>query len=183
MTRCELDVRDPDYRELIPASVPERYDDRIIWTAKKVDKMDYTLENKWDEYVDSLTEWEQNLVNQTTIIGTISEIIECILSSDTVLHCASDGSATTTSGTYGWVIAQNDYHLVSGYGHVPGFPRTSMRSEACGKLAWVTWLLHFTKFYNIEIQCTILSYCNNKTVVAKSMRRLFKSYVYHNSKL
>jgi hypothetical protein len=42
---------------------------------------------------------------------------------------------------------------------------SSYRAEAYGKIAWLIFLKHNAKFFNVTIQCTIKSFCDNKEVI------------------
>ena len=169
----EFIPQDIDTRNLIPAQPVERYTNRFLWRTKiqpVIEIIDDDNTDKWETYRATLQPWEQNLMKHITILCGEDELKHMLSSTDTILNCVSDGSVANSIGTYGWVLAIKGNHLVSGYGGVPGFPLSSLRSEACGKLAWLTWLVHYSTFHNVTIHCKIMSYCDNKAVVSKSVR-------------
>ena len=86
---------DIDTTRLIPADVVDKYPNRIVWRDRQCYKMWYTLETKWDEYIDKLPEWEQTLTYQTTIMINERDIITLLVdeTGQTLpLYCVSDGS-------------------------------------------------------------------------------------------
>lgn len=169
LTPCEIPS---NLSRLIPAKLPDRYSDRITWRSRRKDRtaMDYEITDEWAQYISQLQEWEKQILLYINMKCDETELQEKLSSDSITLICVSDGSASNNIGTFGWVIAHDNIQLVEGYGGVPGFPVTSLRSEGCGKLAWLTWLYHYKNFRSIDVRCSIQSFCDNKGVVSKTRR-------------
>jgi hypothetical protein len=58
--------------------------------------------------------------------------------------------------------------IYQGKGHARGYPMSSYRAEAYGKLAWLLFLDHYCKCFGITINCTIQSYCDNMEVIKQT---------------
>jgi hypothetical protein len=84
------------------------------------------------------------------------------------LNICSDGGHIDNRGSYGWVMTVAGTVIYKGKGHARGHPMSSYRAEAYGKLAWLLFLNHYCECFDITINCTIRSYCDNKEVIKQS---------------
>ena len=160
-------------KQLLPGNKTEHAVPRIFWsplcnTRTLTTQYESESESAWDEYIKTIPEWEQQLLYHIDFKTDEQNIINILSSSTSLITCVSDGGSEEKLGSYGWIISNGNEHLVVGQGSVPGQPMSSQRAESCGKLAWITWLIHFSIYHKFIIKSTITSYCDNKSVVSKS---------------
>jgi hypothetical protein len=158
---------------LIPAEVVNESKQRINWSQRcnvKTRNDSIYKESDWEIYKKSIPIWEKHVLQNIEFMDDEEKILEILSNEECTIYCVSDGGVEGSLGSYGWVISNGDCILVSGKGSTPGHPMSSQRAESCGKLSWLTWIVHFSEFHKTQIKCTIQSYCDNSSVVSKSKR-------------
>ena len=119
----------------------------------------------WEEYVYSLPHRERDFLafNQETMNpkGLCAHLID----QRSTIIAVSDGACSGQFGSYSWVIGTTTENLWEGTGIARGQPMSAYRAEAYGKLSWLLFLLHYSKFMGMEIKCVIQSYCDNIQIV------------------
>ena len=110
--------------------------------------------------------WEHDLLSHCRQIATQRHITQSI-SSGTIITC-SDGSATSTTASFGFVIATSSgSHLIKGHGPDPGANPNSFRSEAYGVLATMRWLYHAFCHHTPDSSSVIRHYLDNTSVISR----------------
>jgi hypothetical protein len=124
----------------------------------------------WSDYVASLPPCYSDLLKgcKETTGSMAPPLWEILASRHKTVHIASDGGHCGNRGSYGWVMSVGSKIVWQGKGHARGNPMHPYRAEAYGKIAWMTFILHYARFYNVEIQCTVQNYCDNKDLVKHS---------------
>ena len=127
----------------------------------------------FQEYITTLSESEYKLIQHTTLITTSPEIA-LILSGNSRISLASDGSRKNCGGTYGWIMENATKETIAeGMGTVNGKIDilTSHRSELYGMTSVLLLLLQITKYHNITTSSSIITiYCDNQEVILKASK-------------
>ena len=159
-----------DVTKWIPAQSLQTDEHKIVWRQRSTPPIQQIGNTSWLEYISNTTEWESHLLSHSELLRDMAYIKSILQNHSNTITCVSDGGVDNELGSYGWVIAHNDEILLQGKGHVPGSPMSSQRAECCGKLSWLTWIIHAQIYHDFEVGCCIESYCDNKSVVTKSKR-------------
>ena len=122
----------------------------------------------WQEFVSQLPDWDADLLENTEgdDQSPVSNLKDVLQTSKTILLVSGGGVRSTSVGSFGWVVATSFTKLWSGMGKARGYPMTSNRAEAYGRLAGLLFLKRYTEF--ISISCptnTLVSWCDNKQIV------------------
>jgi hypothetical protein len=119
--------------------------------------------------------WEYQLIEHVQDLVSPGTIFEDQARLGNVMTC-SDGSATTTSGTFGFIIATNNgRRIASAHGPAPGAYPNSFRSEAYGVLATMRWLRYTLQSLPVDKQVKITHYLDNNSVVSR-IKTMTKHY-------
>lgn len=130
----------------------------------------------------NIQQWESSLVGNCRIVASLEDIALHV-STGNLITC-SDGSATTTTGSFGFVIATPEgQRLVYGNGPAPGAYPNSFRSEAYGVLATVRWLHHAFRYSPTDGKPTITHYLDNTSVIRRIERTTKSTWEAPNQKL
>ena len=119
------------------------------------------------DYISVKTEeWEKDLLKNYTIADypKLKQAIE------TSIITVNDGGANAeqTIGSFGWVIATDKEVLAHGGGYTRGSPISSFRAEAYGRMAVLTFVIHFAKYYNANFKtATMINYCDNLSLLQR----------------
>lgn len=144
------------------------------------DTIDLGPPTNWNEFIDTLPEWERDLLQYTEDVGHKPQRVEepnatqCnlkdILQERRQMHLVTDGGAEAPNrGSFGWVIATHDKILWKGKGYARGYPMDSHRSEGYGRLAAITFMIRYQEFIGgIEPLPCLVSHCDNKAIVNQS---------------
>jgi hypothetical protein len=84
---------------------------RAIRPPKYSTSVEHTRDNPstWQEFVQSLPEWEQELLRESKEVGdNDTSLIEEINRRTGQLYLVTDGGAAGIYGSYGWVVATKD---------------------------------------------------------------------------
>jgi hypothetical protein len=140
---------------------------KLTWSDRDTLAVKSTILEDWQSYVEQLTVWERELLLYCKFLQNETMVLASMMESDNIITVVSDGGCNlaTKKGSFGWVLSSNSEIMVQGQGIVPGEPMSSHRVEAFGKLAWITFLIHFAKFKKIDIKCRIASFCDNMAIV------------------
>jgi hypothetical protein len=132
----------------------------------------FPLLTDWECYVTTLSAYERHLLDSVSFSVSIQEIQKYLTQHEFHITIVSDASFRDSIGTYTWIMDYCGTRIASSVGAAFGFPMTAYRAERTGKLAWTLFLQHISKFLGITIRCAILSYCDNITVVKKTLLQL-----------
>jgi hypothetical protein len=115
----------------------------------------------FEEYLDSLPEWEQDLIGNAAEINDGTKVlIELLSELDGHRHIygASDGGLRKIIrqyGSQGWVVATHQATpLWRGSGPANGTPNSSYRTEGCGIIGFLRFLHHFIHYWKVVIPVT-----------------------------
>jgi hypothetical protein len=125
----------------------------------------------WEEYKAALPECVREILKGCTEIHRKDkpDLMDILLSETKVLNICSDGGHINNRGSYGWVMAAAGTVIYQGKGHARGYPMSSYRAEAYGKLAWLLFFLHhYCECFGITINCSIRSYYDNLEVIKQT---------------
>ena len=124
-----------------------------------------------------LQSWEDQLLQSLHLITTAADIREQILLAN-VTSC-SDGSATNTSGTFGFVFSTNQgRRMIKGSGVAPGAQPNSFRSEAYGVLATLCVFRHVLASEEIHDTIEAMHFLDNESVIKsiqQTHRRMYET--------
>ena len=85
---------------------------------------------------------------------------------NSTLKAASDGSVKHNSGSFGWIISDDEGNrLVQCKGRAVGYPMTSYRAEAFGLWSILLFLTRTRALFNIPYSEYITIYCDNDALV------------------
>jgi hypothetical protein len=141
------------------------------WNEWNGNARDSDTEKTWKQYKASLPECDREILKNCKEIVRPGKpnLAEILQSENRVINVCSDGGHCNNRGSYGWVMAVAGTVIWEGKGHARGHPMSLYRAEAYGKLAWMIFLNHYSKFHSIEIQCAVRSYCDNQEVIKQTM--------------
>ena len=125
---------------------------------------------EWNQYIETISTWEKNLLQNIKYITSKEELNSMLSDPDQIITFVSDGGSKDNIGSYGWILATTTIEIVKSQGQAMGQPMSSHRAEGYGKLAWLTFLRHYSIYHNIIIQCIIHSFCDNKAVVEQTQK-------------
>jgi hypothetical protein len=129
-----------------------------------------TEPDSFNKYIDSLQDWERNLLRKTGNTRNVEDMVQSIIQSDTT-YMVSNGGLVNGYGSFGWIIA-NKTELIKGRGEAEGFQELmqSFRAEGYGMLAALRYLWHAFKYSNITPATapkTINCYCDNLGLIQR----------------
>ena len=121
----------------------------------------------WQEYVDTLDDWEYDLVKQVEF-RSLAEVAETLRHESTNISLASDGGATMGHGSFGWLICHSPDHVIARCkGMVRGYPINSRRAEAYGGLSLARFLYHLLQFFDITFDINMRWYCDSRDLIKR----------------
>ena len=124
------------------------------------------LPNTFDDYVQTLHEWEKRLI-QHSYVTLCPHVLIHRLNAGPIM-CASDGSVRKPYATFGFVIRDNNQdNLIRGRGPASGSDPNSLRSEAYGNLAVCRYLYRLSQFTNIPLTSPIHMFVDNKALISR----------------
>ena len=138
-------------------------------TYTPIQKIDNTMKtiSTWEEYVEELDDWEQDLFDQVEFRSVV-EVAEALTNSDTSITLASDGGAAYGHGSYGWLICYSPEHVVARCkGVARGYPITSRRAEGYGGLSLARFIIHVIKFCDITFDANMRWYCDSQDIIKR----------------
>jgi hypothetical protein len=173
LTHNITETDQPDTSTLLPVlKIPKNNSFVYTWTSHHTTTNLHRTQNNWQNYINALDEWKYHLLINHTLHIELPEICNILINNSSTIMCVSDGSSSSAQdfGTYAWIIYDtiNERKIMSGFGHVPGFPVSSYRAEGFGKLAWLTMINSVCYYAKIERQCQIQSFCDNKSIVKRT---------------
>jgi hypothetical protein len=138
----------------------------------------------FSDYIYSLPKWKHELLKGICNYSPDADTLINHLRQGTLLLMCSDGGATTTAGSFGWVLATATTLLWEGSGPATGWAANSFRSEGVGQLSLLVFLEAFLDYYQIkDIQIPqlppstpwIRSATDNKGLIARIQTGLAKT--------
>ena len=151
----------------IPTRVGRNYS-----TRNKPNQIQQTAQptpTTFQEYIDHLDPWEQNLAKHTPDHED-HHLITSQLNNDSKIIIVSDGGMADGYGSYGWTIAVNNTQIL-GRGEAQGHRdlMQSFRAEGYGMLAALRYLLHMCTFEKTWPQTnkTIHTYSDNLGLIQR----------------
>lgn len=132
--------------------------------------------------IPNLQIWESQLLHMHQLHVEIS-VIQRRLREGNAIIC-SDGSASSTSGTYGYIVStKQGQRLARGKGVAPGAYPNSFRSEAYGVLSALRFILRLLPSGN-QIPNVVLDHLlDNQSVITRTQKTQQAKYVTPNQKL
>ena len=120
----------------------------------------------FDEYIQTLQDWEQTLLAHCTLLHPPAEIVRRMNMG--VVTCGSDGSVRQQRATFGYIIRDcNQQCLVRGRGPAPGSHPTSLRSEAYGNLAACRLLYRISIFTGTPLRTTVTMVVDSQSLIQR----------------
>jgi hypothetical protein len=91
--------------------------------------------DSFNKYIESLQDWERNLLRKIGNTRNVDDMVQSIIQSDTA-YMVSDGGLVNGYGSFGWIIA-NETELIKGRGKAEGLQdlMQSFRAKGYGMLA------------------------------------------------
>ena len=114
----------------------------------------------FEEFVENLPDWQKDMLANHTIINE-NELKKTLKTSCITVN---DGGANKQNniGSFGWVLANTTQIVAKGGGITRGFPISSFRSEAYGRMASLLFIINYSKYNNITYRTLqIDNYCDN----------------------
>lgn len=96
----------------------------------------------------------------------------------TVTSATRETSNVISATASGHPLVQAELHCVFCHTDTLEHITGSHRAEAFGKSSWITALHHISLFYQIQISCSILSFCDNKAIVQSTRSRNLLNSMY-----
>ena len=123
------------------------------------------------DYVNALPPPLQCILSNISLPNDDGFSLASDLSTGSVL-AASDGSAHTNRGSFGYIITNNDQSsVIQGYGRIPSTYSTpsSQRSEFYGSLALALVLRILSQLHKVDVDVTVPIYIDNSHVVESNI--------------
>ena len=123
-------------------------------------------------YVETLLQWERNLLRGFTINCSINELIGFFQHQVSIL-AVSDGSAPLFCGSFGAQCTTLDNQpIFSLSGPAPGYRTSSFRAESYGFLAILRAIFHLCRFHKLSLPTDLNLYTDSKSLVDTVTKRL-----------
>lgn len=122
-------------------------------------------------YIARLQQWEADLLQYNQSLPLAAPLWQSLLQGQPI-HLVSDGGHKGVDGSFGWVIANEHQVLWEGWGLAHGYPMSSYRAEAYGRLAALRFLLQYITFLGIQSPptLTIQSATDNQELLRNETR-------------
>jgi hypothetical protein len=155
----------------LPVSVKnfqiEKIPKEITYDDKEHSKC--TAPKTFEEHVDTLEDWERNLLRTTGNVRNTEDVCHQINTSNKT-YMVSDGGMVNGYGSYGWIIA-NDSDIQKGRGEAEGSRNLmqSYQAKGYGMLAALRYILQAYRHTGIwpTSPKTVHMYCNNLALIQR----------------
>jgi hypothetical protein len=156
--------------KLLPVSLAGtriRFHDNTPMHPPKVSAPNF---HSFTDYCGSLSAGEQELLHQSNVHVSITDLNIALRHRKRKLYLATDGGLKHYNGTYAWRLLDHKKRLLAnGGGHVHGnsHEMSSLRSELGGIAAPLLWLYHYQIFSGIITKGRLVWFCDSKSALKK----------------
>ena len=153
---------------LAPLYPPPRYPSTSATQDTRFSAPAVPTPTTFSVYIQHLDQWEYRLLRDSLITSNVFSLSETIQNNPQII-AASDGSVTSSVGTYGWICSlPHGQHLATNHGQVFGSSPSSFCAKAYGLLSYLRFLFCVSQYTHSRLPTETIIYTNSASLIKKN---------------